>query len=166
MGLPQEQNAAVRQGEGSDATAPVKSVPVHEPGPGQILVKINWSGLCASDKSLLHDEWAGFGVKMMDSTEGIAGHEGAGEVVAVHPDSEDLWKIGDRAGVKWVVKVCRSCEFCTNGRDELHCPKQINSGFTAPGTFQYFHPTLLSRDLKQLTNNREYCLTDAHYATR
>jgi propanol-preferring alcohol dehydrogenase len=115
---------------------------------GQILVKINWTGLCASDKSLLHDEWAAFGVKMMDATKGIAGHEGAGEVVAVHPDVQDLWQIGDRAGVKWVVSTCKQCEFCLNGTDELHCPKQLNSGFSAAGTFQ------------------EYCLTDGRYATR
>ncbi|EME42252.1 hypothetical protein DOTSEDRAFT_133358 [Dothistroma septosporum NZE10] len=147
--IPQEQRAAVRQGAGGEATAPVKSIAVpQEPGPGQILVKINWTGLCASDKSLIHDEWAGFGIKMMDQTNGIAGHEGAGEVVAVAPDVADIWKVGDRAGVKWVVSICRNCEFCTNGTDELHCPKQLNSGFTAPGTFQ------------------EYCLTDGRYATR
>ena len=126
--IPQEQQAAVRQGSGHDATAPVKTVPVpQEPGPGQILVKINWTGLCASDKSLLHDEWAAFGVAMKDETNGIAGHEGAGEVIAVHPDVESLWKVGDRAGVKWVVSVCRECEFCTNGSDELQCPKQVSS---------------------------------------
>jgi len=95
VNLPQEQNAAVRQGNGHDATAPVKKVEVpQEPGPGQILCKINWSGLCASDKSLIHDEWAGFGVKMQESTKGIAGHEGAGTVAAVHPDVRDLWKVG------------------------------------------------------------------------
>ncbi|KAK5704109.1 hypothetical protein LTR97_003122 [Elasticomyces elasticus] len=149
MGLPQEQQAAVKQGEGHDATAPVQKIPVDtQPGPGQILVKINWTGLCASDKSLLHDEWAAFGVSMKLNAKGIAGHEGAGEVVAVHPDVESLWKVGDRAGVKWVVSICRECEFCTNGSDELQCPKQLNSGFTAAGTFQ------------------EYCLTDGRYATR
>ncbi|KAK3724360.1 hypothetical protein LTR37_000984 [Vermiconidia calcicola] len=131
------------------ATAPVTTVDTpQEPGPGQILVKINWTGLCASDKSLLHDEWAGFGFKMMDATKGIAGHEGAGEVVAVHDDVAQIWKVGDRAGVKWFVSVCRNCEFCTNGTDELHCPKQINSGFSTSGTFQ------------------EYVLTDGRYCTR
>ncbi|KAK4991444.1 hypothetical protein LTR50_001836 [Elasticomyces elasticus] len=116
MGLPQQQQAAVREGSGGSATAPVKQVPVpQEPGPGQILVKINWTGLCASDKSLIHDEWATQGIKMMDQTNGIAGHEGAGEVVAVHKDVENLWKVGDRAGVKWVVSVCRDCEFCNDG---------------------------------------------------
>ncbi|KAK6429601.1 hypothetical protein LTR95_014251 [Oleoguttula sp. CCFEE 5521] len=149
MGLPQEQTAAVKSGSGHDATAPVKQIPVPQaPGPGQILVKINWTGLCASDKSLLHDEWAVFGVAMQPAAQGIAGHEGAGEVVAVADDVKEIWKVGDRAGVKWVVSVCRNCEFCTNGTDELHCPKQVNSGFTAAGTFQ------------------EYCLTDGRYATR
>lgn len=149
MVLPKEQNASVKQGKGHEATAPVQRVPVpQEPGPGQIIVKINWSGLCASDKSLIHDEWAAFGVAMQPQTNGIAGHEGAGEVVAVHPDVADIWKVGDRAGVKWVVSVCRNCEFCGNGVDELQCSKQLNSGFTMPGTFQ------------------EYCLTDGRYATR
>lgn len=148
MGLPSEQNAAVKAGSGGDAKAPVQRVAVPEPGPGQILVKINWSGLCASDKSLLHDEWSAFGVKMADASHGIAGHEGAGEVVAVHPDVQDLWQLGDRAGIKWVVSTCKQCEFCLNGTDELHCTKQLNSGFTMPGTFQ------------------QYALTDAKYATR
>lgn len=63
--LPQEQRAAVKQGSGNDATAPVKNVPVpQEPAPGEILVKINWTGLCASDKSLIHDEWTPFGISM------------------------------------------------------------------------------------------------------
>ncbi|KAK5256057.1 hypothetical protein LTR16_004105, partial [Cryomyces antarcticus] len=112
MGLPQHQRASVKQGDGETSTAPVKEIPVpQEPGPGEILVKINWTGLCASDKSLIHDDWAPLGIKMMDVTHGIAGHEGAGIVVAVHPDVQHLWKEGDRAGVKWVTSVCRACEF-------------------------------------------------------
>lgn len=63
-------------------------------------MKINWSGLCASDKSLLHDEWADFGVAMAESTKGIAGHEGAGVVVAVGDGMDHKWKVGDRAGIK------------------------------------------------------------------
>jgi propanol-preferring alcohol dehydrogenase len=73
---------------------------VQQPGRGEILVKINWSGLCASDKSLLHDEWADFGVAMTPQTKGIAGHEGAGVVVAVGDGMDHKWKVGDRAGIK------------------------------------------------------------------
>lgn len=46
--IPKQQRAAVRQGSGDDATAPVKKVDVTMPGKGKILVKINWTGLCAS----------------------------------------------------------------------------------------------------------------------
>jgi alcohol dehydrogenase, propanol-preferring len=143
MSLPTKQNAAVKQGTGPSATAALKKVPVPSPGPGQILVKINWTGFCGSDNALIHDGWKeSSGVVMQDSTKGIAGHEGAGVVVAVHPGVADFWKIGDRAGVKWVASVCRNCEFCTNGQDELQCAKQLDSAVNTPGTFQ------------------EYCLTD------
>ncbi|KAK3080947.1 hypothetical protein LTS18_011680 [Coniosporium uncinatum] len=138
MTIPQTQNAAVRQGSGESASAPLKQVDVSSPQPHEILVKINWTGLCASDKSLIHDEWAGFGVAMQDGTKGICGHEGAGVVVAVGDNMHGRWKVGDRAGMKWVYSTCGECEFCLNGTDELHCPKQLNCGFTAPGTFQQY----------------------------
>ncbi|KAK6434889.1 hypothetical protein LTR95_008927 [Oleoguttula sp. CCFEE 5521] len=148
MSVPKEQNAAVKEGFGKESTCKIKRVAVKEPGPGQILVKINWTGLCASDKQFILDEMAALGGKMADSAEGIAGHEGAGTVAAVHPDVADLWKVGDRAGVKWCTHICGVCEFCTNGRDELHCHHQLNSALNVPGTFQ------------------EYVVTDEKYATR
>jgi propanol-preferring alcohol dehydrogenase len=61
--IPSEQQAAVKQGSGADATAPLQKVKVPEPESHQILVKINWTGLCASDKSLIHDEWSSFGLQ-------------------------------------------------------------------------------------------------------
>jgi len=85
---------------------------------------------------------------MKEETHGIAGHEGAGHVVAVGEGMEKKWKVGDRAGIKWVYSTCGECEFCTNGRDELHCPKQLNAGFSQAGTFQ------------------QYALSDGRYTTR
>jgi len=135
--IPKEQRAAVRKGTGESATAPVQKVDVQTPGPGQILVKINWTGLCASDKSLIHDEWKDFGVAMKDVTKGIAGHEGAGNVVAVGEGMESRWKVGDRAGIKWIAATCGECEFCLTGTDEVHCINQINSGFSMPVSFLF-----------------------------
>lgn len=75
---------------------------------------------------------------MQPETKGIAGHEGAGVVVSVGDNMHQKWKVGDRAGVKWVHSICGACEFCTNGTAELHCPNQKISAVTVPGTFQQY----------------------------
>ncbi|KIW15286.1 hypothetical protein PV08_05331 [Exophiala spinifera] len=136
--IPKRQTAAVRVGGGEDARAPLKEVDVTLPGPEELLVKINWTGVCSSDDALIHDGWHDVGVDMSPETKGIAGHEGAGVVVAVGDSMKHKWKVGDRAGVKWVWSICGTCEFCTNGTDELHCPYQKISAVTVPGTFQQY----------------------------
>ena len=45
LSIPKQQKAAVKQGEGADAKAPVKQIDVPTPAAGEILVKINWYGL-------------------------------------------------------------------------------------------------------------------------
>lgn len=145
MIIPKTQKAAVKQGSGNTATVLVQDVPVQEPGPNQILVKINYTGLCASDITLLKSEG---GFDMAPTTNGIVGHEGAGTVAAVGSDVQGLWQTGDRAGIKFIASVCRKCEYCTNGKDECHRPNMQASGYTIAGTFQ------------------EYVVTDARYATR
>ncbi|KAL1897839.1 hypothetical protein Sste5346_003691 [Sporothrix stenoceras] len=149
--IPARQRAAVKEGSGHGSKAPVRDVAVEQPGPGQILVQIAWSGLCSSDKSLIHDEWGPLGVAMQPQTHGIAGHEGIGRVVALGPGVAEggQWKLGDRAGIKWITNVCRTCHFCKQVYQggEVLCLHQTNSGFSAAGTFQ------------------EYCVTSANYAT-
>lgn len=86
---------------------------------------------------------------MQDSSQGIAGHEGAGIVVSVGSGMEDRWSIGDRAGIKWIYSTCGSCHLCKNGGDdELHCPNKKHPGFNQPGTFQ------------------QYALSDGRYTTK
>lgn len=149
--IPKEQKAAVKEGTGHSSKAPLKTIAVPTPGPGEILVKITWSGLCASDKSLIHDEWGSLGVAMKDETHGVAGHEGVGNVVALGPGSDKLggWKLGDRAGIKWITAVCGTCHYCKEVYQggEVLCLHQVNSGFSTAGTFQ------------------QYCVTSAAYAT-
>ena len=147
MTIPKTQRAAVRVGSGATAHVEIQEIPVPAPAPGQLLVKLHWSGLCASDKSLIHDEWSGGAAQllMQPSACGVAGHEGAGVVVALHDGDGAAtgWRVGDRAGVKWIASTCGApdCEMCANGRDECHCPRQLNSGFTVPGTFQEYVAT-------------------------
>lgn len=114
------QRAAVRVGHGESAKFEIQNIPVPDLQPGEILVKINYSGVCASDKSLIYDEWSGSSFKFVIQTRAkeIAGYEGAG-VVAAAGEGVNEWKVGDRAGIKWIATVCgrSDCEMCSNGRD-------------------------------------------------
>lgn len=138
MLVPNQQQAAVKHGKGEMGRVEIKTIDVPIPGPGQILCKINYSGLCATDKSFLRDEWGFTEGAIRETALGILGHEGAGVVAAVAEDVKDLWKEGDRVGIKYITSICRKCEFCTNGVDELQCLNQLSSGFTVPGN--NFHP--------------------------
>jgi propanol-preferring alcohol dehydrogenase len=146
--IPKTQKAAVKVGSGETATVEIKEIPVPELLPGQMLVKINYTGLCASDKSLLQDEWGAAGMLMQPAANGIAGHEGAGVVVKLHDSVKNLWNIGDRAGIKYIASVCYECESCMTDRDEIRCRSNLSSGLSTPGTFA------------------EYVATNARYATR
>lgn len=134
MDIPKTQKALITDPPGPNTKSVIKEIPVPTPGEGEILVKLNCTGLCHSDVHLMRNDWGDRGLSMMTK---IAGHEGAGVVVAIGPNVT-RFKVGDRAGIKWVADVCGECEMCTNGTDELQCPKQLNSGFTAAGTFQQF----------------------------
>ncbi|PSN73623.1 GroES-like protein [Corynespora cassiicola Philippines] len=150
--IPTTQQAAVLQDSNGDTKIVLTNIPVPTLKPGQILVQITWSGLCHSDIAVMKNYLLETPFKQMLLTtgNGIAGHEGVGRVVAMAEDiaSENLWAMGDRVGIKWVSSTCGKCEFCMNGRDEVHCPEQQNPGVTEPGTFQ------------------QYVATDARFATR
>ena len=80
---PRQAECGREVGCGDTVTAPLTQVDVLQPKPHEILAKINWTGACASGKSLLHDEWSGFGLTMQEATTVIAGHESARTVVAI-----------------------------------------------------------------------------------
>lgn len=151
MSIPSTQRAAVKSAPGKDSKVEIREVPTPSISSGQILVKITYSGLCGSDLGFYRDKYAAWGGAMnLETTKGIAGHEGAGVVVAVGDDVQHIWKVGDRAGVKYIAGVCRSydCEPCSNGEDEVLCPHAQRSAVNIPGTFQ------------------EYVATDGRYASK
>jgi threonine dehydrogenase-like Zn-dependent dehydrogenase len=92
------------------------------PGPEQVLIAVKGSGICGSDKWLWWHE---------QPTTFIAGHEVAGEVVAVGAGVQKL-QPGDRVAVNNVVS-CGACPACQQGAFVL-CPywtgqNDVNGGF-------------------------------------
>ncbi|EHA21004.1 hypothetical protein ASPNIDRAFT_194416 [Aspergillus niger ATCC 1015] len=115
--LPATQWAHVFRSRGD--TIELKQIPVGNPGPDEVLVQMEYSGVCHTD---LH-AWKG-------------GHEGVGLVAAVGSQVNGL-RIGDTVGIQWINRTCGVCEFCSTGRQPL-CPKLQLSGYMVDGTFQQY----------------------------
>ncbi|KAJ5669023.1 hypothetical protein N7462_010093 [Penicillium macrosclerotiorum] len=129
--VPRTQWAQVARtsGKGID----LKQILVSKPRPDEILVKIEFSGVCHTD---LH-AWKGFhetsSTQLLDL---LGGHEGAGYVVALGSQVHDL-HIGDTVGIQWINRTCGACEFCIGGNQPL-CPGIQLSGCNVDGTFQQY----------------------------
>ena len=99
------------------------------PGPGQILIKLQASGVCHSDVHI----WKGESRPDVTLDPFILGHEGVGMVAEVGPGVTG-WKVGERAGAAWIHDSCGVCEQCLGGHESF-CPNQRAHGFNVPGTY-------------------------------
>ncbi|CAG8116600.1 unnamed protein product [Penicillium olsonii] len=126
--LPETCKAGVVSEHGPDFEHNIEHVPVPQPGPDQILIKLNVTGLCYSDIQFDQDLPL---PRMGDFDVSSPGHEGAGVVVAVGQDVKG-WKIGDRAGVAPTWDTCMSCELCATDL-ECHCSQAVPTGLKVSG---------------------------------
>jgi len=99
----------------SNAKGPIEivEVDVPEPGPGQVRIKVQASGICHSDALTKEGLWPGLQYPR------VPGHEVAGIIDALGT-SVPVWKAGDRVGVGWHGGHCGYCESCRRG-DFLTC---------------------------------------------
>ena len=89
----------------------VREVPVPIPGPGQVLLAVGASTICGSDVRAIYREHLGTGAEAYQGV--IAGHEPAGEVVALGPGVRRL-NVGDRVAV-YHISGCGQCAECRRG---------------------------------------------------
>lgn len=118
--------AAVARGFGQPLT--IEEVPVPTPGPGEVLVKIEATGVCHTDLHAVDGDWP---VKPIMPL--IPGHEGVGRIAALGPGVTDLAE-GDAVGIAWLHDACGRCEYCQTGWETL-CERQRNSGYSVHGTY-------------------------------
>lgn len=119
----------------------IEELPIPEPGPGEVLVKIMSTGVCHTDLHAADGDWP-----VKPTPPFIPGHEGAGIVAAVGPGVTHL-KEGDPVGIAWLHDACGCCEHCITGWETL-CESQHNSGYSVDGSFA------------------EYAIANADYAAR
>jgi len=85
----------------------LKEQPNPSPGPGQVLIRVRYSGLCGTDVHVHH------GYVPLEPPF-VAGHEPVGDIVAIGEGVTDL-RVGDRVGVVWHQKGCGRCDACQGG---------------------------------------------------
>jgi len=110
--------------------APLKIVDheVPTPGVGQVLVKMETSGLCHTDIHAWKGDWP-----VKPSLPFIPGHEGIGIVEAVGEGVSRV-NVGDRVAIPWLGMACGTCEHCISGWETL-CESQENSGYSIDGAY-------------------------------
>lgn len=107
--------------------------PIPEVKPDEVLVKIEYVGICGSD--MHYYETGAIGDYVVEPPF-VLGHEPGGTVVEVGSNVTHL-KVGDRVALE-PGKTCGQCEFCKTGRYNL-CPDVIF--FATPpvdGVFQEY----------------------------
>src|SRR5437667_8006052 len=93
--------AAVYKGNQQFAVEDIGEFPA--PGPGEVILKVRYCGICGSDVHMYT------GTRLQPGA--VLGHEFAGTVVAVGPEAEG-WKVGDRAAAI-PSRPCNDCPACT-----------------------------------------------------
>ena len=101
---------------------------VPEPGAGEILVRMETSGLCHTDIHAAHGDWP---VKPIVPF--VPGHEGVGIVIG-HGEGVSSPQLGKRVAIPWLGSACGECEWCIKGWETL-CPNQVNTGYGRDGTY-------------------------------
>jgi threonine dehydrogenase-like Zn-dependent dehydrogenase len=114
-----------------NSTVELVDLPDPTPGHGQVLLAIRASTICGSDiRAIYREHLQGDPAEMYQGV--VAGHEPAGEVVALGPGTVRL-SVGDRVAV-YHISGCGQCDDCVRGY-QISCssPKRAAYGWQRDG---------------------------------
>jgi propanol-preferring alcohol dehydrogenase len=102
-------------------------VPVPEPGPGQVLMRVSMCGLCHTDLHTVEGDLE------LPTLPIIPGHQIVGTVERIG-DGVTVPEVGARVGAAWLYETCQSCSFCDAGLENL-CESARFTGFHVNGGY-------------------------------
>jgi L-iditol 2-dehydrogenase len=108
-------------------------VPIEDPGPGEVQVRVNAVGICGSD---LHSYAEGAIGDTPCEYPMVLGHEPAGTVLKTGAGVGG-WSRGDRAALEPAL-YCYHCEFCRSGHHNVCANIRFLSNPGTPGFFREF----------------------------
>jgi propanol-preferring alcohol dehydrogenase len=112
-------------------------IAIPQPGPGQVLIKVNSCGVCHTDLHIVDGELSEPKIPL------ILGHQIVGRIIQGGPGATRFHS-GERIGVTWLGGTDGTCRYCLSGRENL-CDQPIFTGYNRDGGFA------------------EYCLADEHF---
>lgn len=104
------------------------------PGPGEVVLRIEASGICGSDLHIFQSEpgRSGYATIVPDGDPVIAGHEPCGTVVARGAGVTEAQAPDGMRAICFHYSGCGSCSYCWDGRPQL-CDDTIGYGGTGDG---------------------------------
>lgn len=105
----------------------LEDVPMPEPKPGEIRVRVEMCGVCRTDLHTVEGEI------IPPTLPVIPGHQVVG-VVEKKGRGADRFEKGDRVGMAWLHQTCGACKFCREGLENL-CEESRFTGFHANGGY-------------------------------
>jgi len=107
----------------------IEERPIPDPGPGQIRVRIETSGVCHTDIHAAHGDWP-----VKPTLPLVPGHEGVGLVDALGAGVDRI-TVGQRVAIPWLGGADGSCELCVKGH-ETFCQHPTYTGYTVDGGYR------------------------------
>lgn len=104
-----------------------KVLPIPEPGPDQVLVRVHACGVCRTDLHVVDGELTCPKLPL------IPGHEIVGTVAATGTNVTSF-QAGQRVGVPWLGFTCGHCRYCRKGEENL-CDNPLFTGYTIDGGY-------------------------------
>lgn len=105
-------------------------LPVPEPAPDELLVRVRACGVCRTDLHVRDQDLPPHRERT------VPGHQAVGEVVAtgagvITPTA------GTRVGIPWLRRTCGMCRYCARGQENL-CPGSVYTGWDAHGGYAQY----------------------------
>jgi L-iditol 2-dehydrogenase len=105
----------------------VREIPIPQPRSDELLIRVNYCGICGTDLHIYADEFPNDPPVTM-------GHEYCGTVVEVGADAKAVWAVGDRVVGELHTGACGTCALCRAGKPHI-CDHKLALGSRHDGAF-------------------------------